>query len=273
MMRRTIGLGALLLLGMGLTGCTNLRYLSSDELWAKSDEYFNSGDYDDAIPYYDELLRRNEDDKKALLMRGLSHERTDGTEKALRDYAQAGKKGEGKAILYRANLNIARGDTAAAEEDLGKLRDMGLGGRDQVIQLTLLGTLRLKQGRSRLAAQSLERAIATGKSFADARKHVADAHYNAAQAYYRLGDFGRAYDHMIGYASKSAPAPLTEEELLEKPNAALTGRDYYMLGLLAYLNHDYEAAEVHLGRADAELVERAAKILDDPSFGAKGGLK
>lgn len=274
-MRTVRAMSLCLLLGLCSVGCTNLRYLSDEELWAKSEEHFDKSEYDDAIEVYDELLRRNDVDGKALLMRGVSHERIAAPEKALRDYGKAGTQGEAAAVLYSANLNLRQGNTAGAEEDLGKLRGMNLSGRDQVIQLVLLGTLRLKQGRHRLAAQSLERAVESGKGFGDptARRHLSDAHYNASQAYYHLGDFARAYDHMLGYARGAGGVSMSEEQLLQSPNEALSGADNYMLGLLAYLNHDYEGAEVHLSRADGELVAKAAEILDDPTFGPKGGLK
>jgi tetratricopeptide (TPR) repeat protein len=228
--------------------------METEELWAESDARFDSGAYGDAIPYYDELLRRNGDDSRALVMRGVSHERTGNSSTAFADYAQAGSHGDVRGLLYSANLHIRQGELSAAEEDLGRLRDAGLSGRDQVIQLTLLGTLRLKQGQNRLAAQSLERAAEQGAQFGDPviQERVRDAHYNAGQAYYRMGDFGRAYDHMIAFAQ----------------GQELGGQDAYLVGLMAYLAGDFQAADQYLAQADPDLVAEGAKILDDPSFGA-----
>ncbi len=254
-------MGLLLLL---TTGCQSLRYHSNDELWASGDSAFDRGDYDDAIPYYDELLRRNDAEARALLMRGVAHERTAETHAALEDYAKAGRLGETRALLYRANLNIKRGDTAQAEQDLGALRGAGLSGADRVIQYTMIGTLRLQQGQPRLAVKSFEQAIAAGKSAA-AGRHVRDAHYNAAQAYYELGDFGRAYDHYLAYAGGGGGVDEFGEPAAADPN------DAYMLGLLAYLAGDFDASDAHLSRADPEQVAEAAKVLDDPSFGAGRG--
>lgn len=258
-------------LALGGAGCSGLRYASDEELRAGSTEEFNGGDYSDSVEYYDEILRRNEDDSHALLHRGIAKERSGETQGALRDYAAAGKLGEHRAYLYRANLNIKTGATAEAEEDLTLLRDAGLSGRDQVVQLTLVGTLRLKQGQPQLAAQSLERASDMGASYndTDTRRHVANAHYNASEAYFALGDFSRAYDHMIGYASASSGTTLTEQDLLDEAAGHLSGRDHYMLGLLAYLNNDFEATEIHFSRADAELVEQARKELNDPTLGTQ----
>ncbi|MEZ6186287.1 MAG: hypothetical protein R3F62_14930 [Planctomycetota bacterium] len=131
---------------------------------------------------------------------------------------------------------------------------MALGQREQLLQLTLIGTLRLEQGNSRLAAQNLERATQVGASYRDGatRRHLADAHYNASMAYYQLGDFGRAYSHLESYAELNPPSP----------------EDSYHLGLLAYLAGDFSASDAHLRRADPSLVNQAAQTLDDPNFGA-----
>lgn len=249
-MRLTFAIGLLLL----ASGCSGLESMETEELWAESDRQFNNGAYGEAIPYYDELLRRNGDDSRALVMRGVSYERTGSTGDALSDYAQAGHHGDVRGLLYSANLHIRDGELQAAESDLERLRDMGLSGRDQVVQLTLLGTLRLKQGQNRLAAQSLERAAEQGAGYGDPVMHqrVRDAHYNAAQAYYRMGDFGRAYDHMLAYAE----------------GGELSGQDAYLVGLMAYMAGDFQVADRYLAQADPDLVAEGAKVLDDPSFGA-----
>jgi tetratricopeptide (TPR) repeat protein len=267
-------LGAVLLLLLLSSGCTNLRYYRTSELWAEGEDHFDQGRYDDAIPFYDEILRRDDEETRALVLRGVAYERTGRAESALSDYAEAAEQGEIQGLLYSANLNISRGATAAAEEDLARLKDMGLEGRNRVIHFTLLGTLRLKQGQARLAAQNLERAVEAGRGFQDptTRRHLANAHYNASEAYYLLGDFERAYDHFLAYAGGASPRPTSEGDLLDAP-ALVSAVDSYMLGLLAYLAGDFDAADVHLSRADPQLVARAAEILDDPSFGAarRGG--
>lgn len=247
--------GLLLVAALAASGCSNLRYKDTDELWAESQEHFDSGRYDDAEPYYDELLRRNETDTRARLMRGVSNERTGSEGDALDDYATAGSHGEARALLYRADLNIRRGDFVGAEQDLAQLKGMpGLSPRDTVVQLTLLGTLRVRQEQWLMGAQSLERACEAGASYADPvmTRHVRDAHYNCAQAYYRLGEFSRAFDHMQAYAGGQPLGP----------------QDAYLAGLLAYLAGDFAASETYLATADPDLVMRAADILDDPSFGA-----
>lgn len=252
---RAASLAGVLLTGVAASGCSGLSHKENDELWAESQEHFDAGRYDEAEPYYDELLRRNETDTRARTMRAVSHERTGDESDALDDYATAGGHGEARALLYRADLNIRRGDYVGAEQDLAQLKTMpGLGPRDTVVQLTLLGTLRVKQQQWMLGAQSLERACEAGAAYADPTmtRHVRDAHYNAAHAYYRLGDFGRGYDHMEAYAQ----------------GQTLNPQDAYMAGLLAYLAGDFAASNQHLATADPELVARAADILDDPSFGA-----
>lgn len=275
--RASMWLGGLVLLST-VSGCSSLRYKTTEELWAEGDGNFDRAQYDDAVPYYDELLRRETAEREALLKRGISHERTGDAADALVDYSRAAEGGEVRALLYRANLNIKRGDTASAEQDLGQLRSMGLSGRERVIHLTLLGTLRLQQGQLRLAAQSLEQAIQAGAGYGDpmGRRHVADAHVNASQAYYRMGDFGRAYGHYVAYVGAAGGGqPLSEHDLARGSTVILSGEDYYMLGLLAYLAGDFDAANAHLARADEDMVSQAAEILDDPSFGRsrRRGLK
>lgn len=274
---RLVAAASLALLALGASGCSSLRYADDDELQAESESHFDGGRYDDAIPYYDEMVRRDEEHSHALLRRGISHEREGETREALRDYAKAGSLGETRAYLYRANLNIRTGALGEAEQDLGAIKGVSLAGRDQVVQLTLIGTLRLAQGQHRMAAQSLQRATELGAGYNDptTRDHVANAHYNAAEAYYHLGDFSRSYDHMIGYASKSGASDVTEQGLLDRHATHLSGSDHYMLGLLAYLNHDFEAADIHFSRADPGLVAQAREELGDPSLGAStpGGVK
>jgi len=268
------GFAALLL---GASGCSSLRYADEDELWTEGDGHFDAGRHDDAIPYYDEIVRRDENQAKALLRRAISAEREGNYQSALRDYAKAGSLGDTRAWLYRANLNISTGALGEAEADLTHLANSSLQGRDQVIQLTLVGTLRLAQGQHQMAAQSLQRAVEMGGGYSDpdTRRHVANAHYNASEAYYHMGDFSRAYDHMIGYASKSGGGSTTEQGLLDQPATHLSGQDHYMLGLLAYLNHDFDAANTHFSRADAELVAKAREEFGDPTLGtsAPGGVK
>jgi tetratricopeptide (TPR) repeat protein len=258
---------ALGFLGLSLTmigaGCSSLRHKNNDELWAESDQHFNEGRYDEAKPYYDELIRRDDADTKARLMRGVSRERTGEESGALEDYDVAGGRGDVRALFYRADLNIRRGEYSAAESDLASLRDMGLGARDTVVHLTMLGTLRLKQKQWLFAAQNLDRACQAGGSYGDATltRHVRNAHYNAGQAYYQLGDFGRAYDHMLAFAGGSSSDPTDT-------TYPLSGEESYLLGLLAYLAGDFNAADHHLANADPDMVARAADVLEDPSFGA-----
>lgn len=268
------GFAALLL---GSTGCSSLRYSSDEELWTEGDGHFDANRHDDAIPYYDEIVRRDENESKALLRRAISSEREGDFQAALRGYAKAGALGDSRAWLYRANLNIQTGSLGEAEADLTHLANTTLQGRNQVIQLTLVGTLRLAQGQHQMAAQSLQRAVEMGSGFndPDTRRHVANAHYNAAEASYHMGDFSRAYDHMIGYAAKSGSGSETEQSLLDEPATHLSGQDNYMLGLLAYLNNDFDAANTHFSRADAELVAKAREEFSDPTLGttAPGGVK
>jgi tetratricopeptide (TPR) repeat protein len=253
---RTLTLG--LALAALSSGCSGLQHTETAELWSEGDAHFDAGRYDEAIPYYDELLRRDDAESRAYVMRGASYERQGDSPSALSDYGQASYHGDVRGLLYSANLHIRANNFSAAEEELRRLRDMGLDGRDLVVHLTLLGTLRLQQGQLRLAVQNLERAIETGASYYDptTAARLRDAHHNAAQACYLLGDFGRAYDHLESAVQNGG-----------------SGEDYYMLVLLAYLVGDFDASTMHLSRADPALVAEGAQILNDPTFGAGMGME
>jgi tetratricopeptide (TPR) repeat protein len=234
--------------------------MKTTDLWANGDAAFDEGRYNAAIPYYDEILHRNSNESRALLQRGVAKERDGDDLGALRDYGAAGDLGDSRATLYSANLNNSRGDTSGSQGDMSQLSNAGLTGANRIVQLVLLGTLRLEQGKPRMAAQNFERAIAEGAQHADysTRGHVANAHYNAGQAYYQLGDFDRAYNHMRGYMQ------------VADASSGAGANDQYMLGLLAYLAGDFEASDAALAKADPAEVAQGAKILDDPSFGGGG---
>lgn len=241
-------------------GCSSLRYKKTEDLWVESDQRFRSGQFSDAIPYYDELLRRDDGDQKARLFRGISRDRTGETTGALDDYGRASASGDARALLFRANLSIKSGFYDAAERDLGSLRDASLEPHEKVAQLTLVGTLRLRQGKARLATQSLERACDLARGAADpyTMGHARDAHANASEAYYQLGEFDKASEHYDQYA-----------RLTEATGGALDGEDYYQLGVLHYLSGDFEGAKAHLAKADPDKRARAAEILNDPTFFGK----
>jgi tetratricopeptide (TPR) repeat protein len=238
-------------------GCSSLRYKKSEDLWAESDQRFRNGAYSDAIPYYDELLRRDDQDGRARRLRAISRDRTGETQGALEDYEKAASRGDSSSLLFRANLNIKSGYYEAAERDLAALRDAPLDSHEKVAQLTLVGTLRVRQGNWRLAAQSLERACDLSRGAADpfTMAHARDAHYNAAQAYYQMGEFDKAMEHVDQYA-----------RLSDASGNALDGEDYYQLTLIHYLAGDFEGARGFRAKADPDKCAQAAKTLNDPAF-------
>src|SRR5947209_7596913 len=136
-----VGLAAFLVSSIG---CSSLRYKKTEDLWTESDQKFNSGQYGDAVPYYDELLRRDENDARA--------------------------------------------------------RDIGRGQSD---------------------------------SFTLA--HVRASHYNAAEAYFRLGEFGSAMEHMEAY-----------KQIAEQTGMGVDGRDYYWLCITHYMSGDMDGARAYL---------------------------
>lgn len=249
-----LGLAALVFVG---TGCSSLRYKKTEDLWAESDQKFRGGQYADAVPYYDELLRRDENDSRARLRRGISRDRSGATSEALDDYQKVGDSGNAEALLFKANLDIKAGFFDAAERDLTALKGASLDVHQQVAQLTLLGTLRLKQGQVRLAVQNLERACeqARGQSDSYTLGHARDAHYNASQAYYQFGEFQSALDHMESY-----------RQISEQTGAGCDGRDYYQLCILHYLSGDMDGARAYLPKADPEMRKKAGEVFNDQAF-------
>lgn len=251
-----LGFGLAVLM-IATSGCTSLRYKKTEDLWAESDQKFKAGQYGDAVPYYDELLRRDENDVKARKYRAIAKDRSGATTDALDDYQKCSEQGDTKALLWRANLDIKSGFLDAAERDLQALRGASLDGHEQVAQFTLIGTLRLKQGNARMAVQSLERAceLARGQSDSFTLGHARDAHYNAADAYYQLGEFQSGMEHMEQY-----------RQISETTGSGLDGRDYSMLCLLHYLSGDMEGARQYVGKCDAEWRRKAAQDFGDPAF-------
>ena len=255
-MRRTTGaLGGLIAVAL-LGGCSSSQ--STEELYQEGDGHFDAGRYGEAIPPYTEILTREDAAGEAALKRGVSQERSGNAQAAFSDYSEASQSGESSALAFSANLHMQQGNLAAAEADLGQMRGLALSARGRVHYLALLGELRLKQGRNGQAIQNLEQAISEGASFSDplGARAVTTSKYNAAMAHFALGDFGRAYDHMLSFAQRVGGP------------SALGPRDAYQLGLLAYLIGDFSGSSTYLSYADPSLVARAQQVLNDPSFGA-----
>jgi tetratricopeptide (TPR) repeat protein len=253
---KTLGFGLALVILAG-SGCTSLRYKKTEDLWSESDQKFKAGQYADTVPYYDELLRRDENDEHARKNRAIAEDQSGATTQALDDYQKCADSGDVKALLWKANLDIKSGFFDAAEKDLQALRGASLDSHEQVAQFTLIGTLRLKQGNPKLAVQTLEKAcdMARGQSDSFTLKHARDAHYNAAFGYYQLGDFATGCEHMEQYRNIS-----------ESTGAGLDGNDYAMLCLLHYMNGDMEGARQYLSKADPGWRAKAAKTFEDPAF-------
>jgi tetratricopeptide (TPR) repeat protein len=255
-MARTVTAGLAMMILAG-SGCTSLRYKKTEDLWSESDQKFKAGQYPDTVPYYDELLRRDENDQNARIHRALAKDKSGATTDALDDYQKCADAGNVKALLWRAGLDIKSGFYDAAERDLQSLKGASLDGHEQVAQFTLIGTLRLRQGNNKLAVQSLERAcdLARGQSDSFTLQHARDAHYNAADGYYHLGDFAAAMEHMEQY-----------RQISESTGAGLDGRDYSMLCLMHYMNGDMEGARSYLSKTDPDWRRKAAKDFDDAAF-------
>jgi tetratricopeptide (TPR) repeat protein len=261
-MPRTLAFG-LMALALG-SGCSSLRYEKSEDLWAQGDDKFKNGQFADSIPYYDELLRRDDNDTKARLKRGIARDRSGDTSDALTDYGTLADAGDGRALLFRAQMEVRDGLYDQAEKDLAGLRGMSLNEHQEVIQYGLVGELRLKQGKARMAIQSLEKAIELGSSSADSDTliHVRQAHYNAGEAYFQMGQYQSATEHLEAY-----------KDLADKTGGDVDGHTYYKLCIVHYMSGDLEGARAYLSKADPVSLKKAGDTFQDPDFFGSGSVE
>jgi hypothetical protein len=255
MRQLVLGLAAFTL--MLSCGCSSLRYKKTEDLWAESDQKFKSGQFSDAVPYYDELLRRDDNDDRARFRRGISKDRSGAVTDALDDYQRCAEHGSHDALIWRANLDIKSGFADAAERDLAALKAAPLEAHEQVAYYTLVGELRMKQGNTKFAVQSFEKASELGRGMSDSETlgHLRDAHYGAANAYFTMGEFQSALEHMEQY-----------RQISDSTGMGVDGRDYYSLCLLHYLSGDMDGARGYLPKADPDLRRKAGQEFGDQAF-------
>ncbi len=239
------------------SGCAGMRAMSDREVYTYADEAYVRGDYKRAITFYSEMVRRRKAHAEVFARRGVAYDRIGQPYAALADLEQAIDRAPHSpaanlARLYHANIALRQGELDKAQADLAAIPIEQLDPHEQVAALTLKGTLLQKRGDLGNAIAVYKEAIEIGrKSHRRARKHYLDALYNAASCYYRLGAFDEA-------------AALYGEFVARKPT--ITDEDHYTLGLLLYLNGDFENARAHFRHVDPERRAEAAKVLNDDAF-------
>lgn len=254
--------GCYLLAIMITTGCVpSVRTMNEGELWLRAEDHSRASEHADSLAYLDELLRRNGEDYRALVLRGVAHSELDETTPALSDLMMAIEIAPSRAParLQRASLAIKSGNFVTAEVDLAALLEIStsLDTHDQMALHVLVGTLRFRQERAADALRSYEKAIDLGQQPGMwTIKHYQDALYNAAQVHFEARqDFAAAWKHYSQYV-----------EVRQKQGLGLVSEDHYVLGMLAYLRGDFSLAQEHLAEAPGEQTNRLLEEFDDRGF-------
>lgn len=245
---------------MLLAGCSSLRFKSTDEVRASGEEAFAGGDYEGSVTYYDELLRRDEEDRQARLKRGRARDKLGNTLAAKEDYNVVLDQDQEdiRARLYRAELSLRLGNMAEAEQDFTALNGRSdLEVVDRVAVAKFLGYIALQKQNFAMAAAHSRTAVTAGQGSVDptTRRHVCEAAYNLGASLFSTDNYEESHQAFLTY-SRLAPE-------IGRP---VTPEDYYYLGVTAYLTEDFEGAKRYFAKSDPALRQKAATILDDPGI-------
>ncbi|MDF1665630.1 MAG: tetratricopeptide repeat protein [Planctomycetota bacterium] len=255
-------LGILVVVALS-TGCSSLRMKSDKEVRELGEEAYSTQKYDEAQTYYDELLRRDEEDVDTRLKRGRSRDKTGNLLAAREDYSQALKvqPQDVRGRLYRAELSIRNGDHATAKADLQEIVGSGdVDAGDRVVALKFLGNIEVAKNNYPGAQGFYRQATTLGASSADpwVIKHVAEANYNLGQCLYLTKDFQESHERFTLYAS-----------MAKRGGLSVSPQDYYLLAITAYLSGDFQTASNFWDKADPQMRANAARVLDDPTINSK----
>lgn len=242
---------------LGAPGCRSTP--TTEQLRTHADEAFARGEYERAVKFDDEILRRAPEDYGATLQRGVASDRLGDQAQAAADYGRAVelKPDQGLPRLYRANLYIKSGQVESASDDVTTLLSSDLPKHERVAALVIAGTHARKRGELNTAVRYYRQGIETGRGEPDpfTARHYRDALYNAAECYYLLGTFDDAKRMYSQYVA--------EKEAVEEP---VTEGDHYNLGVLNYLVGDFKRAKAHFARVSSERRKQAAELLNDQPF-------
>lgn len=259
-MKKLFVLAFVVMLG---AGCSSLRFKSTEEVRAMGEEKYSNAEYNDALPYYDELIRRDEEDTSARLKRARSRDLSGNPLAAKEDYGAVIEHTpeDARARIYRAELAIRTGDLKTAESDLNSLSsNADLETYDQVMVFKFQGVLELKRNNISMATTYFRQAVTAGSGTSDplTLKHVAESHYNLGQCYFLGNAFRESHENFVLYA-----------RLAPRVGLVVSAEDNYLLGVTAYLGGDFHAAQSFFAKTDPALRAKAAKALDDPGINSK----
>ena len=229
-----------------------------------SEEAFSNQNYEDAEVYTTELLRRDEADARARLLRARSRDLSNtGTVQAREDYnvLVEQRPDDGRVRLYRAELNMRQGNIEAAQEDLNALSERtDLDASVRVAAWNFRGVIQLKKNNLSFAAMALRQAVSAGAGSSDPLvvRPLAEAHHNLGHALFLMNNFQEAHTHFKRHESLAPQAGLS-----------VGPDDYYNLAITAYLSGRYSVARSYFAKSDPQLRAKAAKILDDPGINNK----
>lgn len=247
-----------------MSGCSSLRFKSTEDVRSMSEEAFSNQNYEDAEVYTTELLRRDEADARARLLRARSRDLSNtGTVQAREDYnvLVEQRPDDGRVRLYRAELNMRQGNIEAAQEDLNALSERtDLDASVRVAAWNFRGVIQLKKNNLSFAAMALRQAVSAGAGSSDPLvvRPLAEAHHNLGHALFLMNNFQEAHTHFKRHESLAPQAGLS-----------VGPDDYYNLAITAYLSGRYSVARSYFAKSDPQLRAKAAKILDDPGINNK----
>jgi tetratricopeptide (TPR) repeat protein len=247
---RQVGLLVLVSVAMLGSGCSSLRFKSDDEVRSAADEAYVEGRYNDALPYYDELVRRDDEDVDARLKRARSRDLGGNPLAAREEYGAVieFRPEETRARIYRAELSMRNGDLDAAEADLNYLTSQGqLDAVDRVLAYKFLGVIQTKRQNMGGAVTCFRQATSASLGASDelTLRHLAECHYNLGHCLYALNRINEAHEEFVLFA-----------QLAPRAGMSLSGEDYYLLGVTAHLSGQYAAAQRYLSKADPSLRTR-----------------
>ncbi len=230
-----------------------------DELRGHANESFEREEYKRTVAFNSEILRLQPNDFHATLQRGVAYDRLGAVSDAAGDYSRAIELDPDEALphLYRANLALKTNRVDLATEDLRALEGAELEKHEHVAALVLAGTVAQKKGDTAGAIRPYRQAIEMGRGDPDpaTSEHYRDALNNAAECYYRVGNFdqsGALYSELI-QAKDRAEEPVTED-------------DWYTLGVLNYLKGDFTKSRAAFNKVSPARRKVAAKALNDEGF-------
>lgn len=240
-------------------GCAGMGSKSTEELRMHADEAFVREEYKRSIAFDTEILRRDPNDYKATIQRGVSFERVGAVSDAQQDYGRAVEldPAAGLPHLYRANLALKTNQTAAAAGDVQALSGMDLPKHERIAALVTEGTFQQRKGDPTGALRAYKQAIDLGRDDPDPAiaQHYRDALNNGAECYFKLGIFDRS-------------AELCAELIQAKGrvNEPVTEDDHYTFGIVSYLRGDFAQARAQLASVSPERRRAAAQVLNDDGF-------